>query len=105
MDETRYSSRQICLIGGAVFAVFAVLVIAFGTGSIKRDATRRANEILVLEGHNWAKADPHGRGMAIVGAAPSEAAGAAAIAAVHDDWSVRRAWAGYTIAPPPRVHA
>jgi hypothetical protein len=96
-DETQYSSRQICLIGGVVFVAFTILVIAFGAGSIKRDATRRADQILLLEGHRWAKTDPHGRGMAIVGAAASEAAGAAA---VHDDWSVRRAWVSYTIAPP-----
>lgn len=89
------------LIGGmAAFGLFAIIAIAISAGPIRDDATRRSQEILALAGHDWADVDAYGRGMAIVGEAPSAAAGEAAVAAVADDWSVRRAWAAFSVSPP-----
>lgn len=100
MDETFFTRERIIYGCGSAFVVFVILVTALSVGPIQREAERRANDILRIEGFTWATADASGRGIAILGEAPSAEAGEAAIAAVEDDWAIRAAWSEYTIAPP-----
>ncbi len=95
MDFSKLSPRQVLIRGGGVFALFALLATALSVGSIRADAERRAGEILLLEGFGWAHVEAYGRGMAVKGTPPSAEAGAAAVAAVAADWSVRRAWGDF----------
>ncbi len=104
MDETWFTPKRILHWCGGGLAAFSFLAIAFGAGSIQRDAERRANEILLLGGFDWARAEASGRGVAVLGIAPSEVAGAAAVEAVERDWAVRAAWPAFTVsAPAPTV--
>ncbi len=99
MDEAWFTTRRTLHWGGGLLAGYCLLAIAVSAGSISADAEQRANQNLNLAGHKWAQAEAHGRGFAILGVAPSEAAGAAAIAIVERDWSARRAWTAYSIQP------
>lgn len=104
MDEAWFTQKRVIRWGGGAFALFVLLSILSAAGPIARDAERRANEILVLGGFDWATVERYGRGMEIQGAAPSAAAGAAAVAAVARDWAIRDAWGGFSVAspsPPP----
>lgn len=100
MDATFFTRDRIVYGCGSALAVFILLATVVWSGAIQRDAERQANEILQLQGFGWARAEAHGRGVAIHGVAPSAAAGEAAIAAVAADWAIRRAWSEFTVAPP-----
>ena len=96
---TSAGTRRVGLLcfGAAVLGFYILVAMALAAGPISAEAERRANMILMLEGHDWATAESHGRGVAIHGAAPSAAAGEAALKAVRKDWAVRRAWAEFTV--------
>lgn len=100
MDETWFSLKRIRLWLGGGLLLYILLSVALFAGPFSRDAERRANDILLLNGFGWAEADAYGRGMAIRGVAPSEEAGEAAVRAVGKDWAVSRAWGAYTVKPP-----
>ena len=100
MNPNAWTEREICIYGGSLFTIFVALALAIFAGPISREAASRSSDILMLEGHDWASVERYGRGMAILGDAPSEEAGEAARAAVEVDWSVRDAWAEYSVAPP-----
>lgn len=96
-----WTERRIMIWGGGGLLLFILFAILITVGPIKRDAERRADQLLRINGHHWATVAMYGRGVEIGGVAPSEAAGENAVELVDDDWSSRRAWAAFTVAPPP----
>ena len=105
MDESWFTQKRLLRWGGVGAAAYVLFAIAICIGPFSAEAERRANEILLLSGYHWAHAESHGRGVAILGEAPSAAVGVAAVNAVAADWSVRRAWGEFTVAPAPASRA
>jgi|GEM_PF-2809251 len=105
MDESWVTRKRLLMWGCGGLAFYMLLVVVFGAGAFAGEAERRAKQILIINGHDWARVERHGRGIAIQGEAPSAEAGAAAVEAVDADWTIRRAWPEFTVKSPSAAPA
>ena len=105
MDFSKLTERQVKIWGGGVAALYCVMALALFVGPVSDIVGDKADDALLIEGAEWADIDVNGRDITITGAAPSEAAGQAAVDAVEGRWGVRVVRAKFTVEPPATPNA
>jgi outer membrane protein OmpA-like peptidoglycan-associated protein len=100
MDVSKLTERQVLIGGAGLAALYCIFSLIFFAGPVSDIVGDKADDLLLIEGADWADIEINGRDITLVGEAPSAESGEDAVEALEAKWGVRVVRANFTIAQP-----